>query len=154
MWGRASWSVASTRAVRWWCPDCSNLPQPLCFICRVGGVETPFRITSATLDVMEAFLASSGELHGFAVARAAGKATGSVYPILARLEQAGWLESRWETEHPEAGRPRRRFYFLTDEGAVASRATVLERRGALPAARGRGWLRPALRLTPQWVSAR
>ncbi|MFI1874464.1 helix-turn-helix transcriptional regulator [Streptomyces venezuelae] len=112
-------------------------------------MEQPFRITSAMLDVMEAFL-TSGELHGFAVARAAGRPTGSVYPILARLEQAGWLESRWEDEHPEEGRPRRRFYSLTSDGAAASRATVLERRGELPSARSGGRLRPALRLMLRW----
>ncbi|MGF1344696.1 PadR family transcriptional regulator [Streptomyces flavovirens] len=62
-------------------------------------MKSPFRITSTTLDVLEAFLSSQEELHGFAVAKAAGKPTGSVYPILARLEQAGWLDSHWETEH-------------------------------------------------------
>lgn len=52
-------------------------------------METPFRITRPTLDVLEAFLVSPDELHGFTVGRAAGKPTGSVYPILARMEQAG-----------------------------------------------------------------
>lgn len=116
-------------------------------------MEHPFRITSATLDVMEAFLASPGELHGFAVAKAASRPTGSVYPILARMEQAGWLESRWEDGHPEEGRPRRRFYSLTGTGAAASRAVVLERRGELPSARGSGRLRPALRLMARWGGA-
>ncbi|MQS36810.1 PadR family transcriptional regulator [Streptomyces katsurahamanus] len=99
---------------------------------RVRRVKSPFRITSATLDVLEAFLSAREELHGFAVAKAAGKPTGSIYPILARLEQAGWLDSHWETEHPEEGRPRRRFYALTPHGGQAARAIVLERRGELP----------------------
>ncbi|MEY2246926.1 PadR family transcriptional regulator [Streptomyces sp. BF23-18] len=116
-------------------------------------MEQPFRITSAMLDVMEAFLISSDELHGFAVAKAAGRPTGSVYPILARLEQAGWLESRWEEEHPEEGRPRRRFYSLTGDGAAASRTIVLERRGELPPLRNSGRLRPALRLITRWGAA-
>ncbi|MEU4089457.1 PadR family transcriptional regulator [Streptomyces aureus] len=116
-------------------------------------MEQPLRITSATLDVMEAFLNSSDELHGFAVARAAGRPTGSVYPILARLEQAGWLESRWEDEHPREGRPRRRFYSLTSDGAAASRAIVLERRGELPSRRSSGKLRPAMRLITHWGNA-
>ncbi|MCF3960808.1 PadR family transcriptional regulator [Streptomyces fuscigenes] len=102
---------------------------------------------------MEAFLAASGELHGFAVAKAAARPTGSVYPILARMEQAGWLESRWETGHPDEGRPRRRFYSLTKDGAAASRAVVLERRGQLAPTRSRGRLRPALRLTSRWGGA-
>ncbi|CBG73115.1 conserved hypothetical protein [Streptomyces scabiei 87.22] len=88
-------------------------------------------------------LISGEELHGFSVAKAAGKPTGSVYPILLRLEEAGWVESRWEAEHPEPGRPRRRFYQLTAEGMTSARATVKERRGQLPARRG-GNLGPAL----------
>ena len=51
-------------------------------------MRTPFRITSVTLDVLEAFLVSREELHGFAVAKAVGKPTGSMYPILGRLDQA------------------------------------------------------------------
>lgn len=116
-------------------------------------MEHPFRITSATLDVMEAFLASPAELHGFAVAKAAARPTGSVYPILARMEQAGWLESHWEDGHPEEGRPRRRFYTLTRDGAAASRAVVLERRGELPTVRIGSKLRPALRLMTRWGGA-
>ncbi|MFF4605962.1 PadR family transcriptional regulator [Streptomyces sp. NPDC001339] len=84
------------------------------------------------LDVLEAFLVSGEELHGFAVAKAAGKPTGSIYPILARLEQAGWLDSHWETEHPKEGRPRRRFYVLTSNGAQEARSVIMERRGKLP----------------------
>jgi DNA-binding PadR family transcriptional regulator len=95
-------------------------------------VRTPFRITSATLDVLEAFLVSRKELHGFAVAKAAGKPTGSIYPILGRPEQADWLDSHWEAESPTEGRPRRRFYFLTPTGAQEARTIVIERRGQLP----------------------
>ncbi|MEE1761189.1 PadR family transcriptional regulator [Streptomyces sp. SP18BB07] len=105
-------------------------------------MKTPFRITGATLDVLEVLL-SAEELHGFAVAKAAGKPTGSVYPILLRLEEAGWVESRWETEHPDAGRPRRRFYQLTADGMASARAIIKERRGPTPATRRTG-LGPAL----------
>ena len=91
-------------------------------------MDAPFRITSATLDVMEAFLDAPDELHGFAVAQATERPTGSVYPILTRLEEAGWLESRWETEHPRVGRPRRRFYSLSTQGRTASERIVASRR--------------------------
>ncbi|MGE5055428.1 MAG: PadR family transcriptional regulator [Acidobacteriota bacterium] len=44
--------------------------------------------------------------------------SGTLYPILLRLEQAGWVESYWESATPqELGRPRRRFYQLTAVGA-------------------------------------
>jgi len=50
---------------------------------------------------------------------------GTLYPILFRLERAGWLESRWEEDHPRVlGRPRRRFYQVTGVGARNARAAV------------------------------
>jgi DNA-binding PadR family transcriptional regulator len=40
-----------------------------------------------------------------------------MYPLLARLETAGWFKSTWEDLDPrEAGRPRRRLYTLTPLG--------------------------------------
>ncbi|WP_051893283.1 PadR family transcriptional regulator [Streptomyces erythrochromogenes] len=117
-------------------------------------MKTPFRITSATLDVMETFLTSDEDLHGFAVARGAGKPTGSIYPILARMEEAGWLESRWESEHPDPGRPRRRFYKLTPDGLASARAVVLERRGKLPVPKAAPSPRPAFGFTFRWEAAR
>lgn len=50
--------------------------------------------------------------------------SGTIYPLLARLEKAKWLESRWEDVDPaEEGRPRRRLYRLTGQGeAVAAKA--------------------------------
>jgi DNA-binding PadR family transcriptional regulator len=39
--------------------------------------------------------------------------SGTVYPILMRLERAAWLESEWEEIDPrQAGRPRKRLYRL------------------------------------------
>ncbi len=49
---------------------------------------------------------------------AARISSGTLYPILLRFEKAGFLESRWERDRPEdLGRPRRRFYRMTREGA-------------------------------------
>ena len=43
--------------------------------------------------------------------------SGTLYPILMRLEQVGWLDSEWEVLDPsEAGRPRKRLYRLTGLG--------------------------------------
>jgi PadR family transcriptional regulator, regulatory protein PadR len=40
------------------------------------------------------------------------------HPILARLETVNWVESRWEDIDPSIeGRPARRYYRLTTEGA-------------------------------------
>jgi len=54
-----------------------------------------------------------------------GLASGTVYPVLRRLEREEALESEWEdeAEAAEAGRRRRRMYRLTESGhRLAERA--------------------------------
>jgi DNA-binding PadR family transcriptional regulator len=82
------------------------------------------RMTTQTLRVLGAILdTSGGELSGAQIGKVAKLQSGSLYPILMRLEDAGWLSSRWETEEPTAlGRPRRRFYRLTGLGQTRARA--------------------------------
>jgi PadR family transcriptional regulator, regulatory protein PadR len=71
-----------------------------------------------TLKVLEAFLAApTDELSGADVHKRSSIASGTLYPILLRLESAGWLVSRWEAVDPASvGRPRRRLYRLTPTG--------------------------------------
>lgn len=60
-------------------------------------------------------------LHGLAAARESHVPVGSIYPILARLERAGWVRSEWEQSEPtELARPRRRLYALTPMGVRAA----------------------------------
>lgn len=47
--------------------------------------------------------------------KAANLASGTLYPILARLADRGWLEKQWEMD-PEASGPPRRVYTLTSLG--------------------------------------
>ena len=84
------------------------------------------RITGPTLKVLAALLGGPrDELAGSEIARVAKLASGTLYPILMRLEEAGWLESRWEVEDPKAlGRPRRRYYRVTGIGARKARDAV------------------------------
>ena len=91
----------------------------------------PFRVTPATLDVLEALMGPDDQLYGLRIARNAGRKTGSVYPILARLEEAGWVESFWERDEPSLRGPRRRFYRLNPDGFGAARSLLLERRGVV-----------------------
>ncbi len=81
------------------------------------------RITAQTLTVFSAFLSSGRELSGAEIAKQSKLASGTLYPLLARLEQASWLESRWEVDSAsDLGRPRRRLYRLTGSGEkVATR---------------------------------
>ena len=90
-----------------------------------------FRVTPATLDVLEALMGPDEELYGLKIAQNAGRKTGSVYPILARLEESRWVESCWEREERDQRGPRRRFYQLSADGLTAARALLIERRGAI-----------------------
>ncbi|HEY2282531.1 MAG TPA: helix-turn-helix transcriptional regulator [Solirubrobacteraceae bacterium] len=70
--------------------------------------------------------------YGLELCREAGLKSGTIYPILARLESLGVLESEFEQADPtELGRPRRRLYRLTPGGAVTAREAVEERVRAL-----------------------
>jgi PadR family transcriptional regulator, regulatory protein PadR len=79
-------------------------------------------MTRATQLVLRAFVADpSRPMYGLEIGQDAGLASGTIHPILARLEGCGWLESWWEDLGQEAvGRPRRRFYRLTRDGAVSA----------------------------------
>jgi PadR family transcriptional regulator, regulatory protein PadR len=80
------------------------------------------------LKVLSVIVSSNDrELSGAAIGRSTGLPSGTLYPILLRLERAGWLKSRWEKEDPsELGRPRRRLYFITAKGAAFARETAVE----------------------------
>jgi len=82
------------------------------------GTERDVRISFQTLKVLDAFLDKpTAELSGADVHKLSGIASGTLYPILLRLESAGWFISRWESVDPvSAGRPRRRLYRLTRGG--------------------------------------
>jgi len=61
--------------------------------------------------------AADREVYGLEVCQLAELPTGTVHPILARLERLGWAVSRWEEiDIHEEGRPRRRYYRLSREG--------------------------------------
>jgi PadR family transcriptional regulator, regulatory protein PadR len=81
------------------------------------------RLTIQAQRVLSVFLAHPDEhRYGLELAQSAGLPTGSVYPILTRLERAGWLESDWEAIDPVAeGRRPRRYYRLTRTGLVGAR---------------------------------
>lgn len=78
--------------------------------------------------------AGNGEFHGFAIAKTirereqarALTAHGTLYKALARMENRGLLESRWEDAVVAAGenRPRRRLYRITGRGEQALASVV------------------------------
>jgi PadR family transcriptional regulator, regulatory protein PadR len=85
------------------------------------------RMTPQTLAVLQAMLDEpSNACYGLVIARQTGLKTGTLHPILARLQQAGWVTSEWEdaASHENQGRPRRRYYQLTGEGERAAQRAV------------------------------
>jgi DNA-binding PadR family transcriptional regulator len=73
-------------------------------------------LTYTTALVLQAL--SRGFHHGFDIMDATGLPSGTVYPILRRLDREGLLESTWE-EHAAAQkeqRPPRRYYGITGAG--------------------------------------
>jgi DNA-binding IclR family transcriptional regulator len=67
----------------------------------------------------------SREWSGMQVARANGLSGATVYPLLARLEAVGWLQSRWEAVPPgPAAAPARRLYRLGGVNAGAVRQAL------------------------------
>jgi DNA-binding PadR family transcriptional regulator len=59
-----------------------------------------------------------GYRYGFEIMDFTGLPSGTAYPILRRLELEKRVRSRWEGERSahRDGRPRRRYYELTEEG--------------------------------------
>lgn len=84
------------------------------------------RMTSSVLKVVAALLAdTTAERYGLQLMHDTGLPSGTLYPILVRLERAGWVASQWEQIDPVAeGRPARRFYRLTGDGVVEGRREV------------------------------
>ncbi|MBH0780385.1 PadR family transcriptional regulator [Nocardia bovistercoris] len=115
------------------------------------------RMTPTTVVLLRRFLEDVGNpLFGFEAVREFKLSSGSVYPTLARLEKAGWIEGHLEDIDPKVElRRQRRYYTMTPKGAVeATRAMDrFTARYQLPS-----WtsgLRPATgnalsRLVPAW----
>ena len=84
------------------------------------------RMTTSVLKVVSAMLADpEAERYGLDLMADTGLASGTLYPILVRLERAGWVSSHWEDIDPVAeGRPSRRYYQLTPHGATEARHEI------------------------------
>src|SRR5690242_8108560 len=84
------------------------------------------RMTIPSQRVLQALLADpSRPMYGAEIGGEAGLASGTVHPILARFEAIRWLESTWEDIDPRVeGRPARRYYRLTANGAEAARTAL------------------------------
>ncbi|GIF68658.1 PadR family transcriptional regulator [Asanoa ishikariensis] len=104
------------------------------------------RVTAAVATVLAAFLEDpSADRYGLDLMRATDQPSGTLYPILARLQRAGWVVAEWEELDPvAAGRPPRRYYRLTPSGLTEARAAVAELYGRLSRAQRGGAAKPRI----------
>ena len=72
------------------------------------------RLTFTTSVVLQSI--SRGHRYGFDIMDVSGLPDGTVYPALRRLEDAGMLESEWESDEKAGKRPPRCYYGLTAAG--------------------------------------
>ena len=88
---------------------------------------------AATVAILKAI--QQGHRFGLDIMDATGFPSGTVYPTLARMEGRHYVESEWESAAAAKadGRPRRRYYRVTPEGARAL-GEALERLGVLTGA--------------------
>lgn len=78
-------------------------------------MSRPRALSQQALAVV-AVLADADEWHhGYDLMARAGVKSGTLYPLLMRLEAQGMLQARW-VESPEPGRPPRHVYKLTTAG--------------------------------------
>jgi PadR family transcriptional regulator PadR len=88
------------------------------------------RKTYALMQVATELLAdSAGKQHyGYDLAKKSGVRSGVLYPMLARMVEAGWLTDGWEDPVTIQGRPPRRYYELTEEGILRLGGLIEEAR--------------------------
>jgi DNA-binding PadR family transcriptional regulator len=103
------------------------------------------RITVAVATLLRIFLDDiPARRYGYELMELTGFASGKLYPLLGRLENAGWLVTETEDVDPSAaGRPARRWYRLSEGGAEQARQELAElHRKLSPRPRVAGALRP------------
>jgi PadR family transcriptional regulator, regulatory protein PadR len=81
----------------------------------------------------------AAQRYGYDLMKAAGLPSGTLYPLLARLQARGLVTSAWESPRQDGERPRR-YYHLTAEGIEVARlelAQLSARRQRVPGRRVR-----------------
>ena len=104
-------------------------------------------MTMATQAVLRALIENPAEeRYGLELSATTGLPSGTLHPILARLEILEWVDSAWENIDPQkVGRPRRRYYRINERGLALARVSLAEAYARRSQAMGR--LRP-IRETP------
>jgi PadR family transcriptional regulator len=84
------------------------------------------KITDNVVAVFNQMLHPAGKpWYGLELAEATGIGTATIYQVLTRLERAKCVEGYWESTAAHAlGRPQRRLYTLTADGAEVGREAI------------------------------
>jgi PadR family transcriptional regulator PadR len=88
------------------------------------------RVTSNLVKVATVLLANPDKHHwGYQTSRAAGVRSATLYRLLTRLVEYGWVTDGWEDPNTlTVRRPPRRYYVLTDRGRVELTRIIEEKR--------------------------
>lgn len=86
------------------------------------------RTTGAVAVAKALLLDPSGQHYGWELSRTAKVRSATMYRVLARMLDVGWLSDGWEHHVDVGGRPPRRYYRLTDQGLQEMPAFVEETR--------------------------
>jgi len=78
-------------------------------------MSRPRALSPQALAVVAVLAASDEWRHGYDLMAQAGVKSGTLYPLLMRLEAQGLLQARW-VDAPQPGRPPRHVYRLTEAG--------------------------------------
>jgi DNA-binding PadR family transcriptional regulator len=83
-------------------------------------------MTAPLERVLRAFLADPVDRrYGYDLMKAAGLKSGTLYPLLGRLEEEKLVTSAWETPQQDGQRPRK-YYRLTADGAEVTRLELAQ----------------------------
>lgn len=107
------------------------------------------------MQVALALMERPQERHwGYETSRHAGVTSGTLYPLLRRWLEQGWLTDGWENPAETEGRPPRRYYELTELGCQRMGALLAEAQNEpryRPLVVGSRWWKPAQIL--RWIGA-
>lgn len=86
----------------------------------------PRSLSPAARTILSALLERAGAWsYGYDLAKVAGVKSGTLYPLLIRLEQGGYLEAEWQPPSVP-GRPPRHAYRLTAAGLELARRNPVD----------------------------
>jgi PadR family transcriptional regulator PadR len=83
------------------------------------------RNTSTTRKVLAALPTdTTTTFYGYAIKKETGLPSGTLTPILGKLQNAGWITYQWEPRVEGMQRPPRRYYRMTEFGVAEAAAKI------------------------------